>query len=304
VTKALALIGVPSSAAAHRVGQDTAPARLRAAGLVEQLQAADLEVHDCGDLPAARFHPDPSHPEAQSLQRVRSVATGVKDQVQRAVRSGFLPLVIGGDCTIEIGVLAGLLHHATGLGLLYADGHVDLNTPNTSPSGIFDGMGMAHIVGVGGAAPELSRLGPVYPLLAADKVVLFGYNPAEVDEAERRVLAGQPFVTFSVDQIRSNGVKAAREALTLLEDRADRIAVHLDVDVIDQGDFPATDVPQRTAGLPFDDTLECLEVFVSSAKLAALTIAEFNPEIGEETGSLATKFVARVVRALARGLIS
>jgi arginase len=194
VTKALAVIGVPSSAAAHRAGQETAPSRLRAAGLVEQLQAASFVVDDRGDLPTVRFQPDPDHPTAQNLQSVLTVAKRVAEQVEAAVQSDRLPLVIGGDCTIELGVLAGLLHHADDLGLIYVDGHVDLNTPETTSSGSFDGMGMAHIIGVDGIAHELSRVGPVYPLLAPDRVVLFGYNPAETDEAERHVLARYPLV--------------------------------------------------------------------------------------------------------------
>jgi hypothetical protein len=47
--------------------------------------------------------------------------------------------------------------------LLYLDGDIDLNTPTTSRSGILDGMGIAHDLGMG--AEELSHIGPCYPLL-------------------------------------------------------------------------------------------------------------------------------------------
>jgi hypothetical protein len=49
--------------------------------------------------------------------------------------------------------------------------------------------------------------------------------------------------------------------------------------------------------------MERLEVSVSGSKLAALTIADVNPEIGDDTSSLATKLIARLVRALGRGLM-
>lgn len=257
-----------------------------------------MVVEDRGDLPVVRFQPDPDHPRAQNLQSVRSVALRVAEQVRGAVESGSLPLVIGGDCTIELGVLAGLLHHADGVGLVYMDGHVDLNTPETTPSGSLDGMGMAHIIGVDGALSELTRLGPTYPLLAAERVALFGYNPAETDEAERSVLVHRPFMTYPVDQVRGRGVRVAKEALAALGERVDRVAVHLDVDVIDHADFPATDVPQRTAGLSFDEAMACLGVYVASPKLAGLTIAELNPEIGKDTGFLATRLIAGVVGTL------
>jgi arginase family enzyme len=47
----ISVVGVPSSAASYAAGQDLAPAALRSAGLLEQLIASGLEVHDDGDLP-------------------------------------------------------------------------------------------------------------------------------------------------------------------------------------------------------------------------------------------------------------
>jgi hypothetical protein len=41
-------VGVPSSAASYAAGQDLASAALRSVGLLEQLIAAGLEVHDDG----------------------------------------------------------------------------------------------------------------------------------------------------------------------------------------------------------------------------------------------------------------
>lgn len=65
-----ALIGVPSSAGARRTGQERAPAALRAAGLLEKLRAAGLDIEDHGDLPTVTFHPDPEHPRQQNLALV------------------------------------------------------------------------------------------------------------------------------------------------------------------------------------------------------------------------------------------
>ena len=47
----ISVVGVPSSAASYAAGQDLAPAALRSAGLLEQLIASGLQVHDDGDLP-------------------------------------------------------------------------------------------------------------------------------------------------------------------------------------------------------------------------------------------------------------
>lgn len=98
----IGLIGAPSSAGAHWPGQDKAPHALRDAGLVERLKSAGPGLMDHGDSPRARFRPDPGR-HSQSLDRVVGVARSVGEWVEAAVREGEIPLVIGGDCTIELG---------------------------------------------------------------------------------------------------------------------------------------------------------------------------------------------------------
>ena|SRR5258708_21641778 len=110
VTRTIALIGVPSSAGAHWPGQEKAPQYLRRAGLVERLAAAGVPVVDHGDLPVVRFSPDRAHPKQQNLARVVDIATQTAEQVEAALQRQEMPLVLGGDCTIALGVIAGFLH--------------------------------------------------------------------------------------------------------------------------------------------------------------------------------------------------
>ncbi len=133
------LIGVPSSAGAHWPGQEKAPGVLRGAGLVERLESAGCAVVDHGDLPRFRFRPDSGHP--QNLAAVIEVARSVAERVEGALGDGEIPLVIGGDCTIELGVLCGFLRAGEDPALLYLDGGLDLRTPTDNPTGILDSMG-------------------------------------------------------------------------------------------------------------------------------------------------------------------
>jgi len=72
--------------------------------------------------------------------------------------------------------------------------------------------------------------------------------------------------------------------------------IHFDVDVMDWDDFPAADVA-HSQGLPFDDAMAALSVFVAGDKLAGLVITEFNADYDAD-GTLARRFVAAVVKAL------
>lgn len=76
-------------------------------------------------------------------------------------------LVLGGDCTIELGVVASALRAAPEpIGLVYFDMHPDLNTPETIGGGALDWMGVAHMLGVAGTHLDVAGLGPRSPLLS------------------------------------------------------------------------------------------------------------------------------------------
>jgi arginase len=295
-TKPIALIGVPSSAGARRIGQEAAPASVRAAGLIERLRSSDLDVVDFGDVPQAVFSPDIENPKQQNLGKLLGVLKDVSDAVDKAVAAGRFPLVIGGDCTISIGILASLTRHFENVGMMYVDGDVDLNTPDTTPSGIFDGMVIAHILGWG--VEEISRIGTRFPLLAGKNLSLFGFNAASgsIDDAELERLGKIEAAQYPLESIKGRVLQAAQTALRELEKRAENILVHFDVDVVDFNDFPAADVPHRP-GISLREARDALAVFVKSPRAAGLVVTEFNVT-RDPDGKLAHRLVDVIAGAL------
>ena len=292
--KGLGLIGVPSSAGAHGPGQEKAPAALRQAGLLGALREAGLEVDDLGDLPVTRFEPDPGHSKQQSLSRVVAVARQVADAVNAAVLRDAVPLVLGGDCSITVGVVAGLLRRQPDLGLIYFDGDADFTTPETTHSGIFDSMVMSHLIGEGAA--ELARIGPRHPLMPEDRIALFGFQPYEVEAAEVHRLERSSMLQYPVTSMDGRPVELAADVRAKLEAGAAGIAVHFDVDVMDSAEIPLANWPHYDA-LEFGEAMRCLSVFVSSPKLAALVVTEINPD-HDPDGLLIRRFVDGFADAL------
>jgi arginase len=241
------------------------------------------------------FAPDPSSPHAQNLPLVAAVARLVASRVRAALDRGLLPLVVGGDCTITLGAVAGARDGVAPLGLVYVDGDLDLNVPEESPSGIFDGMVMAHLLG--GGAAELAAIGGPPPLIEEDRVALVGYNIASgtVDPPETRRLSGSSLLRFPVEAVRGRAAEAAREAVTAVRERAGRLLVHFDVDVIDERELAASDVP-RTGGLALDDAAEALRAFVHAPGFSGLVLTEFNPR-SDPDGSAARRLVALLAHA-------
>jgi arginase len=286
----LTVLGVPTSAGAFTPGQEAAPVALREAGLLSELSERGMEVRDLGDSPVWRWRPDRERPRAQNLDAVAGIARETAGRVQAAAGDGRL-LVLGGDCSIELGVLAGQLALDESVGLVYLDLHPDLNTPESVVEGTFDWMGMGHALAVPGAEPELVGIGPRTPLLNDDQVLFLGYGPErakpfELDQIVRRGLAAIP-----VDEVASDPEGTARRALEFAE-RFDRLLVHFDVDVVDFNDAQLSEDAVRGDGLTLDAAMSALSVLTASERLAAVTVTELNPYHGDEEGQTLRQFAA------------
>jgi arginase len=293
------VIGVPSSAGAYAPGQEQAPAALREAGLVERLTSAGVVVVDHGDGAVWRWRPDRERPHAQNLEAVATTIRATADRVRQAALAGETPLVIGGDCTVGIGAVAGQLATRDRVGLVYFDLHPDLNVPGSVVDGALDWMGMAHILGVEGAQDELVQIGPRVPLLAPDEVFFLAYGPDQRTEWERQIWDRHGLQGATVTEVAADPAGVATAILATLEAQCDRLLVHFDVDVIDFTDAPLSENTGRNIGLSFASTFAALGALLQSKRLAGLTITELNPNHGADDGSTLDRFVRGLVAALA-----
>src|SRR5450631_1158615 len=269
--RGISVLGVPTSAGSHNPGQEKAPGAWRDAGLIGELRAAGLDVEDRGDLPVEPYRPVSPVDGLRDADRVAGIAQRVAASVAAIRAAGRLPLVLGGDCTITLGVLAGSgSGSGSGEGLVYFDGDADLHTPEASDSAVADTMGMTHMLG--GGSPRLARLGSRCPLLRPEQVVLFGFDPAELDTRQWTELVSRHLYAAPAPAVRADPAGQARQALTYLERRVDSYLVHLDVDVLHTGLFPLANFP-HFAGLTLDEVSAALAVFTGSEKFGGLVIS-------------------------------
>jgi arginase len=289
------VIGVPSSAGAHHAGQDRAPAALRAAGLIEALRAAGESVRDAGDLPGAVFQADHEHPRARNLAAVVRVAGEVADAVA-AVDDGELPLVIGGDCTITLGVIAGFRRRHPDVGLVYVDGDADLGTGTDTGSGILDSTGVAHLLGQG--TPELAGLAGAPPLLEPSRLALLGGDPRETDDAGRQFLAGLGVSFQEGPALIADPAGAARRAVDAVAAASGPVVVHFDVDVVDSGDLPLSNFPHYGSRVLLEDAAAALRVLRRHPSFAGMVLTEVNPTYDAD-GSQLQRYISALVGVLA-----
>lgn len=293
------MIGVPTSAGAHHAGQERAPAALRKAGLAERLLKAGVGLADAGDLPGADFAVDHEHPGARNLGSVVRVAREVADAVAGIVRAGSRPLVVGGDCTITLGVVAGVRRLFPGVGLAYVDGDADLDVSEPGDSGILDSTGIAHLLGLG--VPELAGFDGARPLLEPSRLAILGADPREVTAARRQYLADAGISYAEAAELSGDPEGTARRALAALggPDGARAPAVvHFDIDVVDSGDLPLGNFPHYGSGVLLEQAIRCVRVLLADPACAGLVLTEVNPT-HDPDGSLLDRYTAGVAAAFA-----
>ena len=293
----LSVIGAPSSVGAYAPGQERAPIALRAAGLLERLRDVGIDVRDLGDTESFRWQADRNNPRAMNPLAVARTARSTANLVERALGDGGAALVLGGDCTVELGTVAGALRSADEFGLVYIDLDTDLNTPVSTTDGALDWMGVAHMLGVSDTLRELVEIGPRTPLLRPDQLLYFAIDNVELFERQLIRELGIEHVTLA--QVAPEPTRAAERVVNGWARKFERLLIHLDVDVLDFADMPLAENTRRNVGLKFDQLMAALTVFLNAPNWTALTVCELNPDHGLIDGSTLRTFVAALSDAIA-----
>lgn len=250
-----------------------------------------------GDLPAASTRViavplESGDAQDTTVHRLSSIAL-VRDRVAQALAENEGPtILLGGDCAAELAPIGHVLEqqslepHGSGqdVAVIWFDAHPDLNTPDSSPSHAFNGMILRTLLGDGPA-----QLVPAVPL-APSRVVLVGIR--SIDPAEDEYIAANSVRTIGVGQFSAETLIAAVESTG-----ANSVYVHIDLDVLDPGEFTGLGYPEPF-GLGAGDLVTALKTLLSRFPLAGGGITEFAPSSVEAAGE-DMPTILRLVGALA-----
>lgn len=267
------VIGVPSDCSGRFVGCQLMPAALRAAGLTDALGARDL-----GNLQVAIADPrrDPST-GVIGLRDLLNQSQIVRDHTQPLLADGHRPLIIGGDCTLLIGVAAAVNRIHPDAGLLFLDGHLDCYDGETSVTGEGADMELAVLLGVG--EQPLLDFGERTPAFPHGRVVVLG----PFDEADAAADGAPDPRTFApdttivtCDELLADPAGHARDALATLHHRASGFWLHLDLDVLSSDVMAAVDYPDPR-GLDYTQLTDILTIAFASPHLLGASVVILNP---------------------------
>ncbi len=223
----------------------------------------------------------------------RSFCTELANETAAVVKSGALPLVLGGDHSCAVGTWQGVARALGGsLGLIWIDAHLDSHTPETSPSGMLHGMPLAELLGVGGDAAHP-------PVIAPQNVCLIGVRSFEPEEADLLEDLGVRVITM--DEIEVCGLhRAFAEALEIATAGTGGFGITIDLDALDPTEAPGVNLPVP-GGIGLLALRKVLAERALDARLAALEIVEFNPQL--DRNAQAERAVTGIVDAIFGGPI-
>ncbi|MET9609521.1 arginase family protein [Streptomyces sp. NPDC006512] len=294
--RTLVLLDAPSNLGLRPPAPGTVPGvyklagALREQGLLHRLGAREGGVvvpprYDRGDWREGDgvFH-------AAALARY---TVTLADRIEKHLRAGEFPVVLGGDCSIQLG--AALAMRRIGrYGLAAIDGSADFRHPGNEavngPVGAAAGEELALATGRGQS--DLTGLEGLGPYLRDEDVRLFGLRDGDADLPELR---GAGITTATVGDIRAHGAgTVARAALEGLHPPATAgFWIHLDADVLDPSVMPAVD-SQEPGGLRPGELAALLAVLVGSPRCVGLNVTVYDPDLDPDgsAGALLADLVA------------
>ena len=293
-TSQLAIIGAPLDLGQDRRGVDMGPSALRVANLNQRIEALGYDVLDTGNIAVEQAESWPEGDEhAKYLPQIAAACEDLGLKVAKALQSGRMPLVLGGDHSVAVGTAGGVskYFHDRGqsVGLIWLDAHADMNTPDSSPSGNIHGMPLACILGIG--PPELVDLFGYHPKIAPGNAAIVGLR--DVDQLERPHVRHSGIRAFTMRDIDERGLRAVmEEAIRVASDGTAGFHLSLDMDFVDPQHAPGVGTPVR-GGATYREAHLAMEMICDSRNMVSMEVVEVNPVIDEvnRTADLAVELI-------------
>ncbi len=293
------ILEMPLDFGANRHGSDMGPSAIRLAGLRERLSRLDhkTEKYFSPLNISPQEYADEGDPRAKYSVPIVTACGQLAGEVEKALRCGAFPLVLGGDHSIVLGTLAGLSsalkEQRKRLGVLYVDAHGDFNTADTSPSGNIHGMCMAASCGYG--MKELTEL--YAPGRKVDPANVCYIGVRDLDPAEKLLMKQAGVTVITMTDIDRMGFSVAlRMVLDFFRERVDAVHVSFDMDVIDPMFAPGVGIP-LPGGLNYREALLLMEEMARTGLVCSAEIVEVNPvlDIRNQTAGMAVELIGRLL---------
>jgi arginase len=250
------LIQIPYDSGRLNIRMGTGPSGLMTRGLADKLRSQS-EVQS-----VEIYLPDGFHTEASALIHLQHAAAAA---ARNAAERDALPIFLSGNCGTAALSATGILG-GNQTGVVWFDAHADFNTPETSPSGFLDGMGLAILTGQcwGKLAARLHNFSAV----PVNRIVQIGVR--HVDPEEKLLLE-----SLRITQIDPKHLDQLSAAVDRILQGAKTLYVHLDADVLDASEGQANPYA-CPGGLTRAQLNDCSRLLANTGAIRAISITSYD----------------------------
>jgi len=273
----ISLIQLPYDSGRFGERMGRGPIALLDSGLAEHLRSVGNEV----DVASVRLS-EGLHTETNALVELQGLAVPlIRDAIERQAR----PIILSGNCgTAALSAMAALDPRSTGI--IWFDAHADFNTPETSPSGFLDGMGLAILTGR--CWRRLAERFESFQPVLDSQVIQIGVREKDPPEVQLLQESG-------IKQIPTVALAELPEVLRQLG--TNTVYVHVDLDVIDTSEGRANGWACG-GGLSLNQLRDALELIGCRASIVAGAVTCYDPAV--DADCRIGRAIPRIVELLAQ----
>jgi arginase len=288
----LTLIGVPLDLGAENLGVDIGPQAFRHQQIAAKLEHVGFQITDAGDIECRdRKELEPGNPRMHYLDEIVRVNQELAVKSEEAIRQGNKVVALGGDHSINLGVVSGASAALDGqLGMIYLDAHGDMNTEDTTLSGNIHGMHLASLLGFG--AEPLKNLHK--ETVKVNKANLLHIGGSDFDQAEIDLIKNEAIPAFTLFDLLCQNLAPLLKMVDDLASRVPNVWVSLDLDVIDRIYAPGAGMP-NAKGLTYREIATIAEYIGNHCNVVGIDVVEYNPLQDEQnkTAELGIELIAK-----------
>jgi arginase len=278
--QSIRLVAAPSILGLTPAGVQDLPQALLNAGLAGRLGYASpvIQVPTLNHL-----YNDQRDPDSRCIntKAIADFSITLQDRIAELLEQQCFPIVLGGDCSILLGILPALKQKGK-YGLVFADAHADFYQPEKSTTGQVADMDLAIVTGHG--PDKLTNIAGMKPYVQDKNVLHIGQRDQE--EAAKygsQDIRDTDIACISLAAIREKGMDYFLPAAIAhtRNNAIDKCWIHFDTDVLDDAINPAVDY-RIPGGLSDDEISRLFQTLIQQENIAGMSITIFNPQLDKD----------------------
>ena len=286
------VIRVPFESGSDRKGSGLAPLWLTERCFADINKTIEIVGHNDGASFGERKN------GIKNYDNVLDICTRLRDEVYACRAKAERVLTIGGDHTIALGSIAGVLKHAPNTGVIWFDAHGDINTEATSPSANAHGMPVAALMGL-----CTSGLNEIAAVRLKPKNI-FWVGARDLDDGEVEILQRLGIMdnVYSTERVHQIGMQAVMDDIRrkMQAQGIEQMHLSFDIDGMDPSFVQATGTKVEKGLLQAD-----ADAFIDGLKLLpqieSMDFVEYNPTMDDAeytTGRWCVETMRRLVKSV------